>query len=77
MKTLTQQDMRIPMFTAMLFTIAKTWKQPKYPSTDKWIKKLCYMYTMATHSSILAWRILWTEETLGLQSMKLHRIRHN
>ena len=28
----------IPMFTAALFTIAKTWKQPKCPSTDEWIK---------------------------------------
>ena len=34
------------MFIAALFTIAKIWKQPKYPSTDKWIKKMWYMYTM-------------------------------
>ena len=32
---------------------------------------------MATHSSILAWRILWTEESDGLQSMGLQRVRHN
>ena len=32
------------MFIAALFTIAKTWKQPKYPSTDKWIKKMFYIY---------------------------------
>ena len=30
------------MFSAALFTIARTWKQPKCPSTDEWIKKLCY-----------------------------------
>ena len=32
---------------------------------------------MATHSSILAWRILWTEEPGGLQSMRPHRVRHD
>ena len=35
-----------PMFTAALFTIARTWKQRKSPSTDDWIKKMCYIYTM-------------------------------
>ena len=34
------------MFTAALFIIAKTWKQPRCPSTNEWIKKLWYMYTM-------------------------------
>ena len=34
------------MYTAALFTIAKTWKQPRCPSTDEWIKKLWYIYTM-------------------------------
>ena len=32
------------MFTAALFTIAKTWKQPKCPSTDEWINKMWYIY---------------------------------
>ena len=40
------------MFTAALFTIAKTWKQPKCPSTDDWIKKMWYMYTMEQYSAI-------------------------
>ena len=34
-----------PTFIAELFTIAKTWKQPKCPSTDEWIKKMWYIYT--------------------------------
>ena len=34
------------MFTAVLFIIAKCWKQPKCPSVKKWIKKLWYIYTM-------------------------------
>ena len=40
------------MFTAALFTIARSWKQPKCPSTDKWIKKMWYIYTMDYYSAI-------------------------
>ena len=40
------------MFTAALFTIARTWKQPKCPSTDEWIKKMWYIYTMDYYSAI-------------------------
>ena len=40
------------MFTAALFTIAKTWKHPKCPSTDEWIKKMWFMQTMEYYSAI-------------------------
>ena len=40
------------MFSAALFTIAKTWKQPKCPSTDEWIKKVWFIYTMECYSAI-------------------------
>ena len=40
------------MFIAALFTIAKTWKQPKCPLTDDWIRKMWYIYTMEYHSAI-------------------------
>ena len=40
------------MFIAALFTIDKPWKQPKCPSTDEWIKKLWYIYTMEYYSAI-------------------------
>ena len=40
----TEKDTCSPMFTAALFTIARTWKQPRCPSTDEWIKKLWYIY---------------------------------
>ena len=40
------------MFKAALFTIAKTWKQPKCPSTDERIKKMWYMYTIEYYSAI-------------------------
>ena len=43
------------MFIAALFTIAKTWKQPKCPSTDDWIQKMCYIYTMEYYSAISAY----------------------
>jgi hypothetical protein len=39
-----------PMFIAVLFTIAKLWKQPRCPTTDKWIKKIWYLYTMTFYS---------------------------
>ena len=45
-KTIIQKDTCTPMFTAALFTIARTWKQPKCPSTEVWIKKMWYTYTM-------------------------------
>ena len=51
-KTIIQKDTCIPMFTAVLFTIAKTWKQPKCPSTQEWIKKMWYIYTMEYYSAI-------------------------
>ena len=43
-KTLIQKDTCTPMFIAALFTITKTWKQPKCPSTDDWLKKMWYIY---------------------------------
>ena len=41
-----------PMFIAALLTIAKTWKQPKCPLTDDWIKKMWYIYTLEYYSAI-------------------------
>ena len=43
-KTILRKDTCTPMFTAALFTIVETWKQPKCPSTDEWIKKMWYIY---------------------------------
>ena len=40
-----------PMFMAALFTIAKTWKPPKCPSTEDWIKKMWYIYAMEYYSA--------------------------
>ena len=49
-ETKIKKDTCIPLFTAALFTIAKTWKQPRCPLTDERIKKLCYIYI---HNGIL------------------------
>ena len=51
-ETKIEKDTCTPMFTAALFTIARTWKQPRCPSTDEWIKKLWYIYTMEYYSAI-------------------------
>ena len=51
-KTLVHKDTCTPMFMAALFTIAKIWKQTKWPSTDEWIKKMWYIYTMEYYSAI-------------------------
>ena len=51
-KTIIQTDACTPMFIAVLFTIARSWKQPKCPSTDEWIRKMWYRYTMEYYSAI-------------------------
>ena len=51
-KTIIQKDTCTPMFTAALFTIARTWKQPKCPSTEERIKKMWHIYTMEYYSAI-------------------------
>ena len=47
-----ENDTCIPLFIAALFTIARTWKQLRCPSTDEWIKKLWYIYMIEYYSSI-------------------------
>jgi hypothetical protein len=54
------------MFIAALFTIAKLWKQPRCPTTDEWIKKMWYLYTMEFYSAskkneILSFAGKWME----------------
>jgi hypothetical protein len=40
------------MFISALLTIAKFWKQPRCPTIDEWIKKMCYLYTMEFYSAM-------------------------
>ena len=51
-ETKIENDTHTKMFIAALLTIARTWKQPRCPSADEWIKKLCYIYTMEYYSAI-------------------------
>ena len=51
-ETKIERDTYIPLFITALFTIARTWKQPTCPSTDEWIMKLWYIYTMEYYSAI-------------------------
>ena len=51
-KTIIQKETCTPMFTAALFRIARTWNQPKCPTTDNWIKNMCHIYTMEYYSAI-------------------------
>ena len=48
-ETKIERDMCIPLFFAALITRARTWKQPRCPSTDEWIKKFWYIYTILRH----------------------------
>ena len=51
-ETRVEKDTCNPLFIAALFTTARTWKQPRCPSTDEWLKKLWYIYTMQYYSAM-------------------------
>ena len=80
-KTTTRKDTCTPMFIAALFTTAKTWKQPKCPSTEEWIKTMWSIYTMEYYSAIKkneipAFFATWMDlETIMLSEVS-HRRRH-
>ena len=59
-----------PVFITALFTIARTWKQPRCPSSDEWIRKQWYIYTMEYYSSIKT----NTFESVLMRWMKLEPI---
>jgi hypothetical protein len=68
------------MFIAALFTIAKLWKQPRCPTTDEWIKKMWYLYTMEFYAGmkkneILSFTGKWMElENIILREVSLAQI---
>ena len=66
-KIITEKDTWTPMFIAVLFTIARTWKQPGCPLTDEWMKKLWYIYipwTTAAAAAAAAAKLLQSCPTL-------------
>ena len=69
-KTITQKESCTTVFTAPLFTIDRTWKQPKCPSTDEWIKKMWHIYTMEYYSAIKRIKIeLFVVRWMDLESV--------
>ena len=69
-KALLKRDTCTRMFIAALFTIARTWKQPKCPSTDDWIRKMWYIYTAIKKNDIMPFAATWMElENLILSEM--------
>ena len=69
-KTIIQKDTCNPKFTAALFTTARTWKQPRCPSTDEWILKLWYKYRMEYYSAIK----VSTLESVAVKQMNLEPV---
>ena len=69
-ETRRERDTCTTMFIAALFTIAKTWKQPRCPSANEWIRKLWYIYTMEYYSAIKR----NTFESVLMRWMKLESI---
>ena len=51
-ETRSERDTRTPLFIAAMFITARTWKQPRCPSAEEWIRKLLYIYTMEYYSVI-------------------------
>ena len=66
-ETRIERDMCTPMFIAALIIITRTWKQPRRPSADEWIRKLWYIYTMEYYSAIKK----STFESVLMKGMKL------
>ena len=65
------------MFTAVLFSVAKTWKQPKCPSAEEWLKKMWYIYTMEYYSAIKKNKIpAFLATWMGLETIMLSEVSH-
>ena len=69
-ETRIERDTCTPMFITALFIVARTWKQPRCPSADKWIRQLWYVYTMEYYSAIKK----NTFESVLMRQMKLEPI---
>jgi hypothetical protein len=63
------------MYTAVLVTITKLWQQPRYPTTDKWIKKMWYSYTMEFYSATKKNKILsFADKWMELENIILSEV---
>ena len=78
---MTCKDTCTLIFIVALFTIAKTWKQPKCPSIEEWVKKMWYIYTMEYNSAIkrneiLAFLATWMDLEIIMLSEVSQTVRH-
>ena len=77
-KMLIQRGTCTPVFIEALSAIVKLWKEPKYPSTDEWIKKIWYIYRMGFYSVIKKNEILtFATRWMGLECITLNEIRQS
>ena len=75
-KSIIQKESCTTIFIAALFTLARTWKQPKCPSTDEWIKKMWHIYTMECYSAIKRNEIeLFVVRWMDLESVLKSEVR--
>ena len=77
-ETRIERDTCAPMFITALFIIARTWKQPRCPPADEWIRKLWYIYTMEYYSAITFESVLmrWMKLELIIQSEVSQKGKH-
>ena len=80
-ETRIERDTCTPKFIAALFTIARTWKKPRCPSADEWIRKLWYIYTMEYYSAIKknafeSVLMRWMELEPIIQSEVSQKVKH-
>ena len=79
--TMSRKDTCTPRFIAALYTVAMTWKQPKRPSTEEWIKKMWHTYPMEYYSAIkgkeiTAFAATWMNLEIITLSEVSHTMRH-
>ena len=73
------KDTCTPLFITALFIIARTWKQPRCPSADEWMRKLWYIYTMEYYSAIkknTSVLMRWMKQELIIQSEVSQKEKH-
>ena len=75
-KTIVQKETCTTMFIAAVFTVARTWNQPKCPSTDKWIKKIWHIYTMEDYSAIKNKIELFVVRWMDLETVIQSEVSH-
>ena len=75
--TIIQKDTCTAMSKTALFTVTKTWEQPKCPSTDEWMKKMCYIYAMEYCSGVKNKEIMpFSATQMDLEIIILNEVRH-